>query len=365
MLIVLLAAALSPPAAVAGDLHFLVMADWGGSEKPPYTTKEEISTAGGMGRIAETLNASFALAVGDNFYSHGIKTDCTDPRFKNTFEDVFVADSLQGPRFPFYVIAGNHDHGGNVTAQIAYSQRSTRWTYPSSWYSFKRELGGGASLEVVMLDSVELAGNSDVRDQHGEIIAELNGDQLPGPADAVRANEQMQWFEGTLNASTATFLVVAAHFPVWSICEHGPTTMMVEKVKPLLEQYHVTAFIAGHDHCIESFEQNGIDYHGMGASHINNPSTGHKDKVPKGSLKFHVEGKSGGFGSFTVNATSFIARQHEGDGTLLYTAPTRGPRSQTPTPPPPPGPTPPSPPPTPSPTPTPAPTPAGYVCESS
>jgi hypothetical protein len=92
--------------------------------------------------------------------------------------------------------------------------------------------------------------------------------------------------------------------------------MMVKQVKPLLEQYHVTAFIAGHDHCMESFVQNGVDYHGMGASHENDPSTAHKNSVPPGSLQFHAEGKSGGFGSFTVNATSFVARHHEGDGTL-------------------------------------------------
>lgn len=132
---------------------------------------------------------------------------------------------------------------------------------------------------------------------------------------------------------------------------------MVKQVKPLLEQYHVTAFIAGHDHCMESFVQNGVDYHGMGASHENDPSTAHKNSVPPGSLQFHAEGKSGGFGSFTVNATSFVARHHEGDGTLLYTAPTRAPRSLTPTPPPPPSP--PGPPPHPAPAPPPAPVPPG------
>ena len=60
-------AAAAPTAVAAADLNFLVMADWGGQPTPPYTTAGEISTAGGMGRIAESMNppASFALGVGD------------------------------------------------------------------------------------------------------------------------------------------------------------------------------------------------------------------------------------------------------------------------------------------------------------
>lgn len=276
----------------------------------PYSTPGEISTAGGMAKLAPLVNASFSLAVGDNFYSSGIKTDVTDARFKNTFEDVFTGPSLQSP-FEFFVIAGNHDHviagthdhviagnhdhviagnhdhGGNVTAQIAYSGHSSRWNYPTSWYSFVKPIGSGgsaaATLEIVMIDTVILGGNSDIRDNAtGEVLTELPGSALPGAADASLASAQMAWLEQTLRASTATFLVVAGHYPVWSICEHGPTSQMVSDVKPLLEQYHVTAFIAGHDHCMESFVDSGVDYHGMGASHNNDKSTVHKSKVPAG-----------------------------------------------------------------------------------
>lgn len=48
----------------ADELNFLVMADWGGQPTAPYTTPGELSTAGGMGRIAETTKASFASAGG-------------------------------------------------------------------------------------------------------------------------------------------------------------------------------------------------------------------------------------------------------------------------------------------------------------
>ena len=39
-----------------------------------------------MGIVGQQMNAKFALAVGDNFYSTGISTDVHDQRFKSTFE---------------------------------------------------------------------------------------------------------------------------------------------------------------------------------------------------------------------------------------------------------------------------------------
>ena len=86
-----------------------------------------------MGIVGQQINAKFSLAVGDNFYDSGIRTDVHDQRFQSTFEKVFVQPHLQGPDFKFHVIAGNHDHGGNVTAQIEYTKMSNRWNYPVPW----------------------------------------------------------------------------------------------------------------------------------------------------------------------------------------------------------------------------------------
>ena len=90
----------------------------------------------GMGKVAQELGAKFALAIGDNFYSHGITANsghgCTgdehSPRFAHTFENVFTSPNLQASAgFEFFVVAGNHDHGGNVSAQIAYTNDQSRW----------------------------------------------------------------------------------------------------------------------------------------------------------------------------------------------------------------------------------------------
>ena len=70
-----------------------------------------------MGKVAGERNSKFALALGDNFYSKGITTNEFDMRFEHTFENVFTSANLMGDDY-FRVLLGNHDHYGNVTAQV-------------------------------------------------------------------------------------------------------------------------------------------------------------------------------------------------------------------------------------------------------
>lgn len=59
----------------------------------------------GMNTIAEKINAEFVIALGDNFYSDGIPTDASDPRFQQTYESVYTGAALQ---IDWYAISGNH-----------------------------------------------------------------------------------------------------------------------------------------------------------------------------------------------------------------------------------------------------------------
>ena len=57
------------------------MGDWGGLPDFPYRTPIQKAVGDEMGKIADSLDIQFVLALGDNFYFYGIK-DVDDPRFK-------------------------------------------------------------------------------------------------------------------------------------------------------------------------------------------------------------------------------------------------------------------------------------------
>ena len=87
--------------------------------------KEQQADGLQMGIYAAKNGVDHVMLLGDNFYGSGIHGTDESCRFKKTFEDIYNASSLEN--VPFYAIAGNHDHGGNVSAQIAYSGVQSRW----------------------------------------------------------------------------------------------------------------------------------------------------------------------------------------------------------------------------------------------
>ena len=103
-----------------------------------------------MDKVALAINSTSVFALGDNFYYNGIPTDENDARFNQTFDTVYTGDNLQTP---WYVIAGNHDHEGNVTAQIAYTNHSTRWTFPSEFYTQSFNSTDGVTMDIVFIDT--------------------------------------------------------------------------------------------------------------------------------------------------------------------------------------------------------------------
>ncbi|XP_069783759.1 tartrate-resistant acid phosphatase type 5-like isoform X2 [Narcine bancroftii] len=291
------------------SVRFLALGDWGGLPFKPYTTPVEKNTAHQMGVVAETMGIDFILSLGDNFYYSGVN-NVTDHRFQETFEDIFSANSLKDK--PWYVVAGNHDHSGNVTAQIKYSKVSKRWNFPHYYYDLNFAIAGSnTTITILMLDTVLLCGNSD----------DFMGMGPEGPSDHRVANAQLQWVQEKLKTSRSDFLIVAGHYPVWSIAEHGPTKCLVQKLYPLLVQYRVSAYFCGHDHNLQFIrDSDGIGYVLSGAGNFMENSTKHKHHVPEGWLKFFYADISsfGGFVYVEIVPEQMIITYIEAHGKSLY-----------------------------------------------
>lgn len=158
-------------------------------------------------------------------------------------------------------------------------------------------------------------------------------DPLP-PRSRAAAAEQWDWITAQLAASTADHIVVAGHYPVYSVCEHGNTQNLIDHLKPLLEQYHAHYF-SGHDHCMSSVQENGIQYvvSGMGDTCCYAPEN--VDSVPEGSLQWYVSrgtktiGTMGGFADISFDANAMTVTFYDQDGVVLYTAPALPPRVKT------------------------------------
>lgn len=108
--------------------------------------------------------------------------------------------------------------------------------------SFVGDNGKTLNVQTILIDTVILSGQS-YHDEETDVWVKAEAPEDPALADA-----QWTWLESKLAASTADFLFVGGHYPVWSVCQHGPTSLLVDKLKPLLEKYKATSYLCGHDH---------------------------------------------------------------------------------------------------------------------
>ncbi|TNN40375.1 Tartrate-resistant acid phosphatase type 5 [Liparis tanakae] len=92
-----------------------------------------------------------------------------------------------------------------------------------------------------MLDTILLCGNSN----------DFVDEKPRGPLRALDANRQLAWLQERLARSKADFLLVAGHYPVWSVSEHGPTHCLLRRLRPLLIKHNATAYLCGHDHNLQ------------------------------------------------------------------------------------------------------------------
>lgn len=201
------------------SVDFVFLGDAGKGNAAQYAVGNQ------MAGFCATEACDFGLMLGDNIYNDGVG-NVADAKFRSHFEKPYAAIS-----FPFYVVLGNHDHRGNIQAQIKYSEQSALWKMPSRYYSFTR-----GDVAFFAIDSDEFD------------------------------SRQRQWLASKLAASSAPWKVVYAHHPVFSYGSHGNTKYLVKGLLPLLKKYGVQFYLNGHDHDKQHIVRDGINFITVGTA---------------------------------------------------------------------------------------------------
>jgi len=307
---------------------FIVFGDWGGRSSHQVTDAAQIAGAAGMAKVAKQLGGiDFIISVGDHFYEGGIQGNAHNKRFKETFEDVYTQPELQ---CPWYVVAGNHDHNGNISAQIEYSKVSERWNYPHLWYTFTKTNtidGKKVTSQFVALDLIVMMG---MHSTDTAVPGEHYWDMEPHPLQ-VHADQQFAWFDKVMAESEADYLWVYGHYPMYSSV--GPHMRLVNYIGKQMTKYKASGYFAGHEHTMYEFlsKDEKIAYVVTGGG-----SRGVHKKVPPtkpiaGGVHWdwgHEKSDKNvvsGFTSVLVGADSSTLRFHNENGDVLHstTVPSR------------------------------------------
>lgn len=152
-----------------------------------------------------------------------------------------------------------------MDAQVARTTATDddNWHMPEKNYTHTFPIKGGGTVQIVFVDTTTLAPSSN------KCCNEAGGVSLD--EQQARIDDQLEWIERHLQQAQTdepSWLIVAGHYPIYSIGSHSDNAELVANLQPLLEKYHVDAYFSGHDHISEHLEYNGIAYFVAGAASL-------------------------------------------------------------------------------------------------
>lgn len=211
-------------------IKFIGLGDWGETTE----TAGVLAVRDGVVAQAQTGEYSFLLAMGDNFYANGVAS-INDSQWQTTWYDRWGVGA--NITLPWIALLGNHDHYGNVSAQIEYTTSSqpdsSYWLMPSMNFSVDATIATGEKLKLVVTDT--------------QIIGEA--------AD-------YEWLEDEFQDDSAEFVLAVGHHHAYSAAKRGDNTGSgMVKYRNLVEaSTNVKAYLCGHEHDLQYLRANSTDY---------------------------------------------------------------------------------------------------------
>jgi len=188
-----------------GDVRVLAFGDFGDG------SARQRMMAEAMQRYHAKKPFTFAVTVGDNFYPTGMSGP-QDPRWERDFVRLYEPMHLV-----FYPSLGNHDwyQTDSPAAEVVRSGQDRLWHMPATRYTF---VAGPVQFFAIDTNVITRA--------------------------------ELDWLDGELARSTATWKIVYGHHPIYSDGRHGGDPAMHDKVLPLL-RHRVDLYLCGHEHDLQ------------------------------------------------------------------------------------------------------------------
>ena len=227
------------------SFSFAVIGDWGVRGK-----LQQKEVAQQLNAFTESEDLDFIVTTGDNFYPIGVES-VEDDHWKESYEDIYQGASQS---IPWYPVLGNHDHGGNLDAQFAYSSVSKSWTFPGRYYAVEYKIANGQHILMAFLDT------SPFHDAYFE-------ERRYKGIEASDSTAQKKWLKEVLSESKADWKLVFGHHPLYTGGMRAKDKPYVRMhLEELLQQEGVDAYICGHEHDLQHISPpGGVEYFVSGA----------------------------------------------------------------------------------------------------
>lgn len=307
------------------SVNLMVLGDWGGLAEYPFATRAQMKVAEQMKNIAQRMNISFIISVGDNFYPTGI-TSPSDPRITYTFRNVYLKNSsLQD--IPWFLVAGNHDHRmDRAKHQIEYSQYSNIWNFPDYLHSLLLNLyskNRQKSIRFIFVDTNLLCTLFD------DFRFDIKFDVLNQTYYDLVERE-------LIKSKKDDLVIVIGHHPIYSGMQGRVIPKCIsQNFKNLIDKYSVKAYISGHDHTLQyhtyrnkySNKETHLLISGAGSSSYNLPISFTKNKIFDSKFYWANNDKpdlswasfeSGGLMLISIGLDKFYFEFIDESGKLLY-----------------------------------------------
>jgi hypothetical protein len=208
---------------------------------PPAIPKQDLVAAAMQKYVkARSLKTEGIFMLGDNFYGP-MKGGVSSPRWQVGFEDMYPASVFPGP---CWAMLGNHDYDEENSMKLA-SELCYASAHPNTrWTMPAKWYRVDWPAQNPLVTCFILDSN------YNNSLAYLTPKEI---------TKQNAWLKSELEKPRKTAWTLAfGHHPLFSNGPHGDTPALIKDWGPLFQKHGVAAYFCGHDHDLQHLEFDGV-----------------------------------------------------------------------------------------------------------